>query len=121
MITSQQPNVNKEESNMFTSTKEDIKASSKVDVLEDNIVFFQTTKKSLSRIDSRTGLNLSKHLAVSYSQSSEDNGRSIYDVYVSGNDSLGKLQAKFLNSHPKLLVKFLNHDYGFNITQKQLR
>lgn len=67
------------------------------------------------------GLNLTKHLAVSYRQNSKDSGRSIYDVYVSGNDSLGKLQAKFLNSHPKLLVKFLNRDYGFNITQKQLR
>lgn len=116
MITSQQPNVNKEESIVFVSTESNKKTNSK-----DNIVFTSVTKQSLSRIDLRTGLNLSKHLAVSYRQNSEDNGYNIYDVYVSGNDSLGKLQAKFLNSHPKLLVKFLNHDYGFNITQKQLR
>ena len=106
MITSQQPNVNKKESIVFVSIESNKKTNSK-----DNFVFTQKTK----------GLNLTKHLAVSYRQNSEDSGRSIYDVYVSGNDSLGKLQAKFLNSHPKLLVKFLNRDYGFNITQKQLR
>lgn len=106
MITSQQPNVNKKESIVFVSTESNKKTSSK-----DNVVFTQET----------TGLNLTKHLAVSYRQNSEDNGRTIYDVYVSGNDSLGKLQARFLNNHPKLLVKFLNHDYGFNITPKQLR
>lgn len=106
MITSQQPNVNKEESIVFVSTESIKKANPK-----ENFVFTQETK----------GLNLTKHLAVSYRQNSKDSGRSIYDVYVSGNDSLGKLQAKFLNSHPKLLVKFLNRDYGFNITPKQLR
>lgn len=106
MITSQQPNVNKEESIVFVSTESNKKTSSK-----DNFVFTQETK----------GLSLTKHLAVSYRQNSEDSGRTIYDVYVSGNDSLGKLQAKFLNNHPKLLVKFLNRDYGFNITPKQLR
>ena len=117
MITSQQPNVNKEESIVFVSTESSKKASSK-----ENVVFVQETKQSLNKIHSRTGSNLTKHLAVSYRQNSEDNGRIYdYDVYVSGNDSLGKLQAKFLNNHPKLLVKFLNHDYGFNITPKQLR
>lgn len=116
MIANQQPNVNKEESIVFVSTESSKKASSK-----DNVVFVQETKQSLNQIHLQAGQNLTRHLAVSYRQNSEDNGRSIYDVYVSGNDSLGKLQAKFLNSHPKLLVKFLNCDYGFNITPKQLR
>lgn len=106
MVVSQQPNVNKKESIVFVSIESNKKNSSK-----DNFVFTQETK----------GLNLTKHLAVSYCQNSKDSGRTIYDVYVSGNDSLGKLQAKFLNSHPKLLVKFLNRNYGFNINQKQLR
>lgn len=116
MITSQQPNVNKKESIVFVSTESNKKVSSK-----DNIVFTQVTKQSLIQENLQTRLNLTKHLAVSYRQNSENNGRTIYDVYVTGNDRLGKFLAKFLNDHPKLLVKFLNHDYGFNITPKQLR
>lgn len=116
MIASQQPNVNKKESIVFAAAESNNKVSSK-----DNIVFTQVTKQSLSQKNQQTGLNLTKHLAVSYRQNNKNNGSTIYDVYVTGNDRLGKFLAKFLNDHPKLLVKFLNHDYGFNITPKKLR
>lgn len=88
-----------------------------------DFVCTQTTTQSLARMIKIRNLKIivGQHLFVHYIQNSKDNGRTIYDVYVSGNNGLGKLQAKFLNRHPKLLIKFLNHNYGFSITQKQLR
>lgn len=84
------------------------------------IVPEQGTKKPDNVLYQRTVEPITKHIVIHYLQNSKDDGRRIYDVFISGTDYIGKIQAKFLNKHPEMLVKFLSKQ-GVSVTQKELR
>lgn len=73
----------------------------------DHLIAYQTTKAEFAFVD---------HLGISYTETSDDDG--LHNVYVYGTDNKGEIQAKYLNNHPEMLMKFLNNQ-GFKIARKE--
>lgn len=64
-------------------------------------------------------MNVTPHVKVNY----RGNQQSPSDVYLSGNDHIGKLKANFLNDHPQQLIEYLQKENIFDnqLTKNQLR
>lgn len=66
-----------------------------------------------------TGLNMTRHLQLMF----DANSQGPTNIFVSGNDYLGKVQARYFNHHPQSLVNYLNKNNWFDnkVSLKQIK
>lgn len=109
----QNKNDNKHSSTIYFTYPDDKSDKKQVN---DDIKYISPNTKS---IKIQSGLNITRHLRLHF----DGNLEYPENVYVSGNDYIGKTQAKYLNKHPQSLVDYLNKNKLFDVklSAKQIK
>lgn len=104
---------NKQQSSIIEFTFPDDKA----DIHKDDSIKEIAPKTNNVRIE--TGVNITRHLQVYF----DTNSQYPTNIFVSGNDYIGKIQARYFNHHPQVLVDYLNKNNLFDnkISLKQIK
>lgn len=111
-VSVQKKNDNKHSSTIYFTYPDD-KSDKKQ---TDNIKYFSPNTKNI-KLEGKT--NITNHLQLHF------DGNLVYpeNVYVSGNDYIGKIEAHFFNKHPQLLAEYLNKGNWFDVklSTKQIK
>lgn len=112
-VSVQKKNDNKHSSTIYFTYPED--KSNKKQTSDDIKYVSPSTKE----IKIQSGANITRHLRLHF------DGNLVYpeNVYVSGNDYIGKVQAHYLNKHSQSLVDYLNKNKLFDVklSTKQIK